>query len=174
MQPAQPTVLQPSLEQRIHHAAWASVAVIVLSALLQLLRRDPILNWLIIVDILLVSALAYALYRKSRFAAVALPVYFLGAGLWQLFGLHHGAPLGRGSFLRSSSLGESQPFSNIISADAPAPSPMPPNKRLKLTGPVFRGRAPFCAPASLYRGAGCLRPPTLAPQLKRDPLGSVR
>ena len=94
MQPAQPTVLQPSLEQRIHHAAWAWVAVIVLSALLQLLRRAPILNWFIIVDILLVSALAYALYRKSRFAAVALPVYFLGAGLWQLFGLHHGAPLG--------------------------------------------------------------------------------
>src|SRR3989441_6323207 len=35
-----------------------------------------------------------------------------------------------------------------------------PNKRLKLTGPAFRGNVG-------------LRPPALAPQLKRDPLGGT-
>jgi len=35
-----------------------------------------------------------------------------------------------------------------------------PNKRLKLTGPAFRGSVG-------------LRPPALAPQLKRDPLGGT-
>src|SRR5437762_6158154 len=55
----------------------------------------------------------------------------------------------------------------------------PPNKRLKLPGPTFRGsvrseEAYVCAPASSYRRAGRLRPPALAPQLKRDPLGASR
>src|SRR6266516_4528649 len=45
-----------------------------------------------------------------------------------------------------------------------------PNKRLKLAGPALRGTN-VCAPASSYRRAGRLRPPALAPQLKRDPLG---
>ena len=45
-----------------------------------------------------------------------------------------------------------------------------PNKRLKLTGRLSE-EAYVCAPASWYRSVGCLRPPALAPQLKRDPLG---
>src|SRR5437762_4083659 len=54
----------------------------------------------------------------------------------------------------------------------------PPNKRLKLPGPTFRGsvrseEAYVCAPANRYRKAGRLRPPALAPQLKRDPLGRL-
>src|SRR6266699_3913952 len=47
-----------------------------------------------------------------------------------------------------------------------------PNKRLKLAGPALRGTN-VCALASSYRRAGRLRPPALAPQLKRDPLGSA-
>ena len=47
-----------------------------------------------------------------------------------------------------------------------------PNKRLKLTGPPS-AEADACAPAGTYRNTGRLRPPALAPQLKRDPLGSA-
>ena len=48
---------------------------------------------------------------------------------------------------------------------------MRPNERLKLPGPAFKGSVSVCAPAGSYRRAGRLRPPALAPQLKRDPLG---
>src|SRR6266550_1371028 len=46
----------------------------------------------------------------------------------------------------------------------------PPNRRLKLTGRLSE-QAFVCAPASWCRKARRLRPPALAPQLKRDPLG---
>src|SRR5712691_9778243 len=46
----------------------------------------------------------------------------------------------------------------------------PPNKRLKLPGPAFRGSVRLCA-RKLVPQAGRLRLPAFAPQLKRDPLG---
>ena len=45
-----------------------------------------------------------------------------------------------------------------------------PNKRLKLPGRLSNEEY-VCAPANSYRRARRLRPPALAPQLKRDPLG---
>src|SRR6266566_2644282 len=45
-----------------------------------------------------------------------------------------------------------------------------PNKRLKLPGRLSE-EACVWAPASPYRNTGRLRPPALAPQLKREPLG---
>ena len=48
--------------------------------------------------------------------------------------------------------------------------PAPPNKRLKLPGWLSK-EAFGCAPTNSYRRPGRLRPPALAPQLKRDPLG---
>ncbi len=47
-----------------------------------------------------------------------------------------------------------------------------PNKRLKLPGRLSNEEY-VCAPANSYRRARRLRPPALAPQLKRDPLGSA-
>src|SRR6266704_3245453 len=50
-----------------------------------------------------------------------------------------------------------------------------PNKRLKLTGPAFRGSRGLCTGQPVPQGGarGRLRLPALAPQLKRDPLDRV-
>ena len=48
-----------------------------------------------------------------------------------------------------------------------------PNKRLKLPGPAFRGSLRLCTSVQIPQH-GRLRPPALAPQLKRDPLGGSR
>ncbi len=49
---------------------------------------------------------------------------------------------------------------------------MLPNKRLKLAG-LLSEDAYVCAPTGSYLRAGRLRPLAVAPQLKRDPLGST-
>src|SRR6267143_1239671 len=53
----------------------------------------------------------------------------------------------------------------------------PPAAALASSRPCRRtslANAAACAPASWYRRAGRLRPPALAPQLKRDPLGGCQ
>ena len=46
-----------------------------------------------------------------------------------------------------------------------------PNKRLKLPGPAFRASLRLCTSVQIPQH-GRLRPPALAPQLKRDPSGA--
>jgi len=73
-------LLEPPLEQRIRHGAWALVAVFVASSGVQLFTQNPPLTWWSLVDLPVVAALAYGVYRKSRVAAalilvIALPGY---------------------------------------------------------------------------------------------------
>jgi len=48
-----------------------------------------------------------------------------------------------------------------------------PNKRLTLAGAGFQGKRTFVHQPADTAGASRFRPPALAPQLKRDPLGGA-
>jgi len=87
-------VLRAPIDQRIRYACWAAVIIFGASLFTQLWRGDPPVAWPILWDVGLVALLTYGLYRKNRVAAVGLPAYFVAGALWQLFGLHRGAPLG--------------------------------------------------------------------------------
>ncbi len=83
MPPTRIPVLEAPLEQRIHHGAWAAFLVVVGSRLYQVLTATLPLNWETLLDLPIVAALAYGLYRKSRIAAVAIVAYFVALGALQ-------------------------------------------------------------------------------------------
>ncbi len=55
-------------------------------------------------------------------------------------------------------------------ATLPSHTRMPPNKRLKLTGPALKGNRSFVRRRAHGASRASLRPSAFAPQLKRDPL----
>jgi hypothetical protein len=81
-------LLEPPLEQRIRHGAWALVAVFVASFAVQLFTQNPPLTWWGLVDLPIVGVLAYGLNRKSRLAAVMILVYLAWVAVAQLITLH--------------------------------------------------------------------------------------
>src|SRR6266496_2066101 len=93
MTQARPPVLEPPLEQRIRHGAWAFVLVLVASRVIQLFTQNPPLTWWSLVDLPLVGVLAYGLYRKSRLAVVLILLYLVAVALSQFVTLHS-LPLG--------------------------------------------------------------------------------
>ena len=86
-------LLEPPLEQRIRHGAWALVVVSVTSFGVQLFTQNPPLTWWSLVDLPVVAVLAYGLYRKSRVAAALIVVYLVLVAISQFVTLHS-LPLG--------------------------------------------------------------------------------
>ena len=82
------SVVEPPIEQRIRHGAWALVIVLVASRVIQLFTQNPPMSWWTLVDLPLVFALAYGLYRKSRLAAVLILLYLVAVGVSQFVTLH--------------------------------------------------------------------------------------
>ena len=91
-QPRTP-VLEPPLEQRIRHGAWATVLVPLGSHLWQIWTGTPPFSWQALLDLPILAALAFGLYRKSRAAAVGILLYFALIAALQFVRLHT-LPLG--------------------------------------------------------------------------------
>ena len=86
-------LLEPPLEQRIRHGAWALVIVFVASQVIQLFAQDPPLTWWGLVDLPVVGVLAYGLNRKSRLAAVMILAFLVWVAVAQFLTLRS-LPLG--------------------------------------------------------------------------------
>ena len=91
-QPLTP-VLEPPLDQRIRHGAWATFLVVLGSHLFQVLRGTPPFAWQALLDLPIVAGLAFGLYRKSRAAAIGILLYFAATAGLQFVRLHT-LPLG--------------------------------------------------------------------------------
>ena len=90
---AKPPIVEAPLEQRIRHGAWAMFLVPVGSLMLQAVRGDPPVEWISLLEIPIVGALAWGLYRRSRAAVVAIILYLLAVGVVQ-FMRFHSLPIG--------------------------------------------------------------------------------
>src|SRR5881275_3084312 len=93
MLPPRLFAVQGSIDQRIRHAIWVAVVVTSLCVMYEIYMDIPKPHRWALADVALVCGLSYALYRKSRFAALALPLYFMVPALWHGIGLHRGVLL---------------------------------------------------------------------------------
>ena len=81
--PIKPGVIEAPIEQRIRHGAWATFLVPAASLAIQAAENTASFEWVSLLELPIVGALALGLYRKSRAAAVGIVLYLVLVGVVQ-------------------------------------------------------------------------------------------
>lgn len=82
--------LTAPVEQRVRHACWATLAIMAWGLLGTFLAPGQAFSPWHLADLAVPATLLALYWRRSRVAAIALPVYFVAVSAYQLFGLHQG------------------------------------------------------------------------------------
>jgi hypothetical protein len=83
-------VLSAPVEQRVRHACWATIAILVWSFVGYIRAAPSQFSPWHIADFAIPVGLVFLYWRRTRFAALALPGYFVAISLYQLILLHQG------------------------------------------------------------------------------------